>query len=73
MSITPFLSRAFDPEMTRVMGIAFESACRSLRLIDRSDPAAELVAMKIIEIAQTGERDSDRLCAAVLEIFKPSA
>jgi hypothetical protein len=34
---------------------------------DRKDPITELVARKIIEIAETGEHDPDRLGARALE------
>ena len=55
------------------MGIAFENACKILKLVDRSDPLTELVAVKIIELAASGERDPDRLCAGVLAAYKPAA
>jgi hypothetical protein len=51
------------------MGIAFDDACRALRLSDRTDLATELVAKKIIELAQRGEGDPDRLCSGVLNAF----
>ena len=39
MPITPFLKhRVFEPEVTRAMGTAFENTCKSLKLLDRSDP-----------------------------------
>ena len=60
MPITPFLGgHKFDPETKRVMGVAFEMTRAALRLADRDDPATEMVAKKIIELA--GERDADRL------------
>ena len=37
---------------------AFKQALRSLHLVDRDDPLAEIVARKIIEIAATGVRDA---------------
>jgi hypothetical protein len=52
---------AFEPAAIQVMTAAYEDACRVLRLADRTDPLTELVAKKIIEIAQTGERDPIRL------------
>jgi hypothetical protein len=72
MPITPFLKgQVFGPEAIRDMGIAFEKACRSLGLTDRTDPLTEAVAALVIEQAQVGERDPDRICAAVLERLKP--
>ena len=74
MPITPFLKgRVFEPEVTRAMGIAFENACKSLKLVDRSDPLNEVVAVKIIALAAGGERDPDRLCARVLAVYKSAA
>jgi hypothetical protein len=44
-----------------VLTTAYEEALRTLRLKDRSDPATEMIAKKIIELAQRGERDPVRL------------
>ena len=64
MPITPYLeSHRFDPETKRVMGIAFEMARVALRLSDRTDVASEIIATRIIQLAQAGERDADLLCA----------
>jgi hypothetical protein len=60
-------SVAFGPDEIRSIGQAYEHVLRVLGLIDRNDPATELVAKKIIEIAQTGERDPQRLSALAIE------
>jgi hypothetical protein len=53
---------AFSPEDISLITGAFESAVSVLRLTDRDDPETiERVARKIIECAQTGERDPTRL------------
>ncbi len=52
---------AFEPEDIPVLTAAFEEALRELRLVDRTDPATQLVAKRIIELAQRGERDPIRL------------
>jgi hypothetical protein len=44
-----------------VLSTAFEEALRELKLVDRTDPATLLVAKRIIELAQQGERDPIRL------------
>jgi hypothetical protein len=49
--------QAFDPDDIKVMTTAYEDALRVLQLTNRDDPITETVAQKIIEIAQTGERD----------------
>ena len=51
----------FGPEDIKVLSSAFEEALRELRLVDRTDPATQLVAKRIIELAQQGERDPIRL------------
>ena len=40
---------------------AFKQALRSLHLVDRNDPLAEIVARKIIEIAATGIGDATEI------------
>jgi hypothetical protein len=52
---------AFGPDDIRPIGDAYESVLKSLGLVDRNDPVTEIIAKKIIEIAQTGERDPQRL------------
>jgi hypothetical protein len=72
MPITPYLKgKVFPPEETRAMGIAFEQACKSLGLMDKSDPLTEIIAAKIIELAHRGEHDPERLCARALSAYQP--
>jgi hypothetical protein len=54
-------NRAFGPDEIKVLTAAYEEALRTLRLGNRSDPKTEIVAKKIIELAQRGERDPVRL------------
>ena len=61
---------AFEPETIEVMSVAFEEACRLLGLAAVSDPLRELVARKIIECAQTGERDQARLRDCALKAIR---
>ena len=56
----------FDPSAIHTMVAAFEACCRSLRLEDRADPITEIVAQKVIEVADAGERDPQRICGLVL-------
>jgi hypothetical protein len=70
LPITPFLkSRAFDPEVAKAMGMAFEMACRTLGLALTSDPATEAVAKVIIDLADAGERDPELLYRSALAHF----
>jgi hypothetical protein len=54
-------NHAFGPDEIQVLTTAYEQALRALRLKDRADPATEMIAKKIIELAQRGERDPVRL------------
>ena len=58
---------AFGPEEIKILGDAFEEALRTLRLVNRDDPATQIVARKIIELAQRGERDPERLRQAAVQ------
>lgn len=62
-----FRERVFDPEDVICMARAYEDALVTLRLSDRHDPFTEIVAKKILEIAELGERDPDRLRDRALE------
>ena len=71
MPITPFLNgQVFEPNLTEAMNIAFENACKSLKLVDKSDPLTRLVAAKIMELAAGGEHDPERLRAGVMAVYK---
>jgi hypothetical protein len=67
MPITPFLNGIkFDPETTRVMGVALEMVCIALRVGLCDDDVKQAIAAKIIDLAKTGERNPDVLCERVL-------
>jgi hypothetical protein len=67
MPITSYLhGLRYDPETTRVMGVAYETTCAALRLDGPDDPIREIVAKKIIELTHSGMRDADQLCELVL-------
>jgi hypothetical protein len=48
------------PEEISRLTTAYEQALRAIGIVDRGDPLAELLAKKIIEVAQTGIRDAGR-------------
>lgn len=62
-TVLPFLLNRsdFDDETTRIMGEAFDAACRGFH--DDGQPALvrEIIAKHIIEAAKNGERDPVRL------------
>jgi hypothetical protein len=66
--ITPFLNGVrFDPETRRVLGIALEMVCISLRVGDCADDVKQAIATKLIDLAKAGERNPDLLCERVLD------
>jgi hypothetical protein len=67
MPLTRYLTEGvFDPPAIDAMSAAYEGACLSLGLAERTDLLNEIVARKVIEIAGTGERDPQRLTDVVL-------
>jgi hypothetical protein len=63
---------AFGPDDIKRMVAAYERALVLTRL-NRDDPATETVAQYVIEIAQTGEKDSEMICALALKRFGKAA
>jgi hypothetical protein len=57
------------------MGDVFEDVRQTLGLVDREDPLIKMIARKVIELAQTGERDPARLKQLTVDAFngKPPA
>jgi hypothetical protein len=55
------------PEEIRRMTDAYEHALRMLRVTNRSDPITEDIALKIVAITQTGERNSTLIAARAIE------
>jgi hypothetical protein len=54
-------NHAFGPDEIVILTTAFEGALKTLQLIDRTDPATEMVARKIIQLAGQGVRDPEQL------------
>jgi hypothetical protein len=46
---------------------AYEKTLHTIGLVDRNDPLAEMIAKKIIEIAQTGVRDPAKLSVLAIK------
>jgi hypothetical protein len=42
---------------------------RTLGLVDRNDPLAEMIAKKVVEFATAGMREPDRLKAVAIQAF----
>jgi hypothetical protein len=70
MPITPFLSdQKFDPETTRILGVAFEMAREAVKRDWGGLYASHSIAKRIIELAKDGERNPDVLCERALSYF----
>jgi len=68
MTICRLLQYApLGPDDIGCLVVAYEQTLRALGLTPRSDPITRLVASKIIEIAQTGIRDSGQLASIAIE------
>ena len=61
--ITSFLNgERLDPEIARILDVAFEMTCIALRAEDADDFVKNAIARKIIALAKAGERNPDILC-----------
>ena len=70
MPIRPlFAGRGFDPETITEMGVAVERTCAAMGVRDINDMTTELVAEKIIQLADRGVAGVDALSSmAVREL-----
>jgi hypothetical protein len=61
-SILPFIRNKsdFDDEATRLIGEAFDAACKGLRDTKQPVVVQEVIAKRIIKAAMKGERDPAR-------------
>jgi hypothetical protein len=56
----------FDEETVRGMGIAYDRALRELHDKGQPELVKEVLAMRIIDAAKKGVKDSERLCEIAL-------
>ena len=59
--------RAFNPEATHSLCVAFDKVCSTIAERDRSEFVKELIARRVIALAERGERDPDKLAQAASE------
>jgi hypothetical protein len=70
MPIKRLLERhVFPPELVVTLGEVFEDVLKALSLNNRADPVTELVAKKVVELAQSGEHNPVRLKALTVQAF----
>jgi hypothetical protein len=68
MPIYPLLrSQAFEPEVINTIVSAFEYLSLDLKLAVGVDPLTTIIAKKVIQAAQTGERDPQRIRERILQ------
>ena len=58
------ITSAFDPEATQTLCVAFDKVCSTVAERDRSEFVKELIARRVIALAERGERDPDKLAEA---------
>jgi hypothetical protein len=64
----PFRNFSIDPRHSEAMREAYRLVCDALNLnCAPEDPATNMVAMKIIDVAAAGEIDPKKICAKVLK------
>ena len=64
MGVIPFVPHrrvVFDDVATKIIGEAFDTACKAMHDAGQPDVAYEVVARRIIAAARRGERDVNRL------------
>ena len=59
--------RSLPPELTTRLKLAYVQTLRALQLVDRDDPITELVANKIVKLAQAGLTDPNELSRRAIE------
>jgi len=65
-----FRNAAFEPEAISTMTWAHAEVCRTLGLDERDHPDIDRVARTVIEFAQRGARDQNRLRDCVLRALR---
>ena len=67
MPIRPYLDgHAFDAETVRLLSIAFEITRAGIKVEEWDEPGEAIIAAKLIELAEQGERDPERLADRAL-------
>jgi hypothetical protein len=70
----PFSKLQLDPEHIEAMHDAFQRVCDILQLsCDREDPLTEIVVLKIMELAKSGQREPEILCIDVLAALEATS
>ena len=74
MHIQPYLDgHTFDAETVQFLGVAFEITRDGLKVEEWDEPGRAVIAAKLIELAEQGERDPERLSGKALAWFDSAA
>ena len=68
-----FRATAFDTETVKTLCDAYDKARKSLHDTGQPRIVNEIIAQRIIALAEKGERDPDRLCAGALSALGSKA
>jgi hypothetical protein len=73
--IGPFVNgHRLGSEDRRIVSLAFEMVCITLRVGDCDEGVKQAIATKIIDLAKAGEHNPDLLCERVLgDIRRPAS
>lgn len=66
-NIIPFLRGVFDPQDVQAMSLALDEVCLALDLRACDNQARQVIAERIIALAERGERSPMRLRERVLQ------
>jgi hypothetical protein len=73
MAIYRLLRRGvFEPDDVRLLATVYEKVLGTVGVVDRKDPRAELIAKKVVQLAQAGERDPECLKDLAIEELQQS-
>lgn len=74
MPITRLLADSkFTLAQRHVLELAFNNTLRKLKLVDRNDPICEIVARKIIEIAESGATNAVAIAEIAFRQLGPAS
>jgi hypothetical protein len=57
-----FQDLSFDPEEATAVNQAYDLACQTLQNIGQLEVDREIIARRILQAAESGERDVNKLC-----------
>lgn len=57
----------FDPEHVATLIAAYEETLKKFSLVERDDPLTQMIARKMIEVAQRGVLDSNQISSIAIK------